>query len=78
MKYINALNLLNLCVKHNILHEKDGGIFVYRNKGANSPEGWYLTDKDILSKELMNDARGQDALIDALNDKCIKFEAMEF
>lgn len=78
MKYIDALNLLNLCVENEILSEKDGGIFVYRNAGEKSPEGWYLTDKDLLSKELMTDKEGQKVLIEALNEKGTKFEKMKF
>lgn len=73
MIYINALELINLCLREEILHEKDGMVCVYRSASATSPEGWCLEDKDILAKELMGDKEGQNALISALDKKGIKF-----
>lgn len=74
MMYINSLNLINLCVKHNILKEKDGNIFVYRSKTETSKEGWYLEPKDMLAQELKDDKKGQETLISALKEKNIKFQ----
>ena len=69
MNYINALKLINTCIEHNLLHEENGGVFVYRKATPKSKEGWYLTDKDILAKELMKDKNGQETLISALKEK---------
>lgn len=73
MIYINALELINACIENEILVEKDGGVFVYRNASANSKEGWYLDDKDILAKEIMADTEAQNALISALKEKGVEF-----
>lgn len=74
MYYINAMKLINLCVQNNILNEKDNKIFVYRNKGEQSEEGWYLEPKDILAFELKDDKAGQEALISELKKKGIDFK----
>ena len=54
MRFIEALNLINLCVKHKVLAEMDGGIVVYRNGTETSPKGWYLERKEDLAQELMH------------------------
>lgn len=69
MKYIDSLNLINLCIKHNILNTVDKKVLVYRKKSKHFPEGWYATDKDLLAKELMKDEVGQNALISVLKNK---------
>lgn len=74
MYYINALKLINLCVEHNILQEKDNKIFVYRNKGKNNKEGWYLESKETLALELKEDKKGQETLICALKEKGVDFK----
>lgn len=74
MYYINAMKLINLCVQNNILSEKDNKIFVYRNKGEQSEEGWYLEPKENLALELKNDKEGQEALILELKKKGINFQ----
>lgn len=73
MIYINALNLINLCVKNKLLIEKDGKIFIYRNATLENEEGWYLDEKDFVAKELMNDEKSQRILIDALKKKNVNF-----
>jgi hypothetical protein len=73
MFYINALHLINVCIDNNILKEKDKKVLVYRSGTPTSAEGWYLVDKDILAKELMNDKDGQDVLIEALKEKNVEF-----
>lgn len=74
MYYINALKLINLCVEHNILQEKDNKIFVYRNKSKDNKEGWYLEPKETLALELKEDKKGQETLICALNEKGVDFK----
>lgn len=78
MYYINALELINTCIQHDILKEKDGCVLVYRTASANSKEGWYLCDKDLVAKELMNDAEGQQILIDALKKKNVEFTPTDY
>lgn len=72
MRYIDALNLINKCLECKILHMIEGGIPVYRKGTETSKEGWYLTDKEDLIQELMNDAVGQDTLTAALKDMNIQ------
>lgn len=74
MIYINALELINTCIKNGILVEKEGYVFVLR-KGK---KDWCLTDKDILAKELMDDKKGQETLISALRNKNVKFTPTEY
>lgn len=74
MFYIDAIKLLNTCVKNNILHEDGGNIAVYKDSSNNSKEGWYLIPKDILAKKLMEDKDGQTQLIAALNKANVNFE----
>lgn len=69
MKYIEALNLLNTCVQHQILHEKDEHILVYLSGTEQQKEGWHFVDKDLLAKELMKDKEGQHILTNALKKK---------
>lgn len=73
MFYIDALNLINLAIENSILVEKDGGIFVYREKSANNEEGWYLDDKDIIIREVMQSKEAQDILISTLKEKDVEF-----
>lgn len=68
MRFIEALNLINLCVKHKVLAEMDGGIAVYRNGTKTSPEGWYLERKEDLAQELMHDHQGIEALTTKLQE----------
>lgn len=78
MWYIHAIELINLAIKNDVLKEKDGGAFVYRNNSDTSPEGWYLEDKDTIAYELMEDEEGQKLLIEALKDKNIEFKPTDF
>ena len=78
MYYINAVELINLCVEHNVLKEKDGAILVYRKGTSKSKEGLYLTEKDILAQELMKDEEGQKTLISELNKKNIEFTPTDY
>lgn len=77
MKYIDCLNLINMSVQYDILKEQDGKVFVYRDAGTKFPEGWFLEDKYIVAKELMEDNFGQELLIDALKKQGINFELMK-
>lgn len=73
MRYIDSLKLINLALENNILKQKEDNICVYRNATLNSKEGWYLTPKNDLAQELMNDEEGQKFLIKALKDINIDF-----
>lgn len=74
MKYIEALNLINLSIQFGILQERDEKVFVYRNKGKNSPKGWFLESKDVVAQELMEDSSRQDILIKALSKQGFEFK----
>ncbi|MDF2880247.1 MAG: hypothetical protein K0R54_804 [Clostridiaceae bacterium] len=78
MIYINAIELINLCIEHDILKEENGEVPVYRQGTPKSKEGWYLTDKDTLAKELMNDEDGQNMLISVLKEKNVEFKPSHF
>lgn len=70
MYYIDAINLLKLCVEHGVLrtNETKDIIFVLRETG------WDRVQTDVLARELMHDEEGQKTLIKALADKGIEFK----
>ena len=78
MLYINAVELIECCLKHGVLQTDYGRIAVYRSAGTNSPEGWYLEDKETVVREVMNDTEGQKVLIEALAQKGIMFKPTDF
>lgn len=78
MWYIHTIELINIAIKNDVLKEKDGNVFVYRNGSDTSPEGWYLEDKEMLAHELMEDEKGQKFIIEALKDKNIEFQPTDF
>ena len=75
--YINMLQLLNTAVENNILAEKDGKIFVFRNSDDDDNDDddgyWSLSDKDLIAKELMKDIDGQEIIKKALKEKGVEF-----
>lgn len=75
MKYIKALELINLAVEHNILHEQDGKVATYMQFEDNRKNGWYLVDKEYATQSLMRSTEGQSLIISELSNKGIQFEA---
>jgi len=73
MIYIDALQLLETCLKNGILEGKDDKIYVYRKGTEKSKAGWYLSDKDTVAKELMEAEEGQKMLSEALKKKGANF-----
>jgi hypothetical protein len=73
MIFIHVLELIDLCVKNDILQDMDGNIPVYRKGTDKCNEGWHLTEKHRLAQELMKDDGGQKALISALKGKNVEF-----
>ena len=71
MRYIDALNLIEKCIKSKILVENNhGNVYVYREEGIKGNKaGWYITPKDTLAKELMLDSDGQSVLKKELQKK---------
>jgi hypothetical protein len=78
MAYIDALKLINLAIENDLLGEQEGKVFVYRAATSRSEEGWYLDDKDIVAKELMNDEKGQKTIIEVLKEKGVSFVPKEY
>lgn len=79
MNYIEALNLINLSISHNILKEYDKEhVYVYvSDKTAKDGSRLVIVTKDSLAKKLKNDETGQKLLKEALsklgvNDNQIK------
>lgn len=72
MFYIDALNLINLCIEHGILTEHEGHVLIIHENGP------VLWDKDLLAHELMQDFEGQDVLLSALEEKHIQFKPFDF
>jgi len=72
MPFINCLNLLNLCLEHDILVAHEGLIFVQHENG---PALW---EKELLAQELMQDEEGQEVLLKALADKKVTFHPFDF
>lgn len=73
MKFIHALELIDLCVKNEILQDVNGVIPVYRERNADNKEGWYLIRKHDLAQELMRDVEGEKLLISSLKEKNVDF-----
>ncbi|MBQ8997184.1 MAG: hypothetical protein IJ086_00660 [Clostridium sp.] len=73
MKYIKALELVNLTVENKILHEKDGHIAMYMTF-EDREDGWYLMPKEYAVQDLMRKKDGQDLIISKLLDMGITFE----
>lgn len=61
--YIEAIELVEKCVKNRVLQETESHIFIERTTG------WYLEPKDMVAKDLMYDKEGRDILTAALK-KC--------
>lgn len=74
MRYIDALNLINLAIKNNILKEEDGKVFVFRSARAENQAGWYLDDKSEIARELAKNVEGQKLLIDSLSGVGVEFK----
>lgn len=72
MFFIDALNLINLCVEHNILHTEEGFVLIQHENGP------VLWEKELLAQSLMRDFEGQDALLAELEKKNIPFEPFDF
>lgn len=68
MKYIEALDLLKKCVEKGLIKSEGEKVFIYRNAGKNSPEGWYLEAIEDMAMELMNDEEGQNFLMKELKN----------
>lgn len=73
MNYINALKLVNLALKNDILHQKDGKVITYM-KGKNFKDGWYLVDKEFAIQSLITSEEGQVLIINKLSEKGIEFK----
>ena len=73
MNYISALDLTNLCIKHEILVEKEGLVCVYREGRGSYKEGWYLEEKDTVAKCIMSDKDVANLLITELSKKGVIF-----
>lgn len=73
MLYINALELINISVKNNLLDEIKGKIVLYIKGTSKNKAGWYLIEKDTAAKELMNDKENQKLLISLLKEKDVDF-----
>lgn len=78
MKYINALELINLAIKNGIIKEKDEKVFVYRKGTEKKKAGWYLEEKDLVAKELMKDKNGQEIIISELKKRNINFVLTDY
>lgn len=71
MRFIDALNLIQLCVEQEILQTVDGQVAVYRNGTHRCPEGWYLMSDHDLAQKLMSDPKGINALTTELQKRNI-------
>ena len=70
MYYINACELLNTCIKAEILQgEENDHVFIYREAGTPKeewPEGWYKEPFDDVATRLVDDTKGTEFLQEAL------------
>jgi len=78
MIYINALELVNMAIKNDLLKVKEGKVFVYKAKTTQNKEGWYLEDKNTIAQELMRSESGQSTIIEALKEKGLLFVPTDY
>ena len=73
MYYILAKEIIDKCIEVGLVHEQNGGIFVYHQASISEPEkypeGWYLDDKEDTIRGLMHDENGQQILLRELEKK---------
>ena len=78
MYYILAKEIIDKCIEVGLLHEQDGGIFVYHQASISEPEkypeGWYLDDKEDTIHDLMHDENGQQILLRELEKKGVSMQ----
>jgi len=80
LTYYECVQLLQLCVENGLIErdrEHDSNILVYRERGTESPEGWYSENLMSIAKELSNDFDGQKTLMEELKSQGINIEFHE-
>ena len=78
MYYIAAKEIIQMCVKMDILPAHNGEILIYHQASEidpdKYPEGWYLHSEEDVVRSLMNDPEGQEALLTALEERGISMQ----
>lgn len=85
MIYINAKNLVEAACEHHVFQwdniQVDGElmqvIFIYREAGESSPEGWYATPVEDVIRMIMEDEEGQTTLLNALEEIGVEVPMMD-
>lgn len=72
MYFIDALNIINLCVDHQILTTHEELVLVQHENGP------VLWDKSLLAQELMHDEEGQAVLLNTLKEKGVEHTPFDF
>lgn len=75
MKYIKALELVNLAVENKILHQKDNKYILLYMGFEDRENGWYWMEKEYAIQSLMRSKDGQSRIISKLSEKGINFKA---
>ena len=77
MLYIDARELLALCVEHHVIHAVTAngqvGIGVYMSGSEKRPDGWYLIPMEDAIQDVMRKDDAISAMINALKDKGVEF-----
>lgn len=83
LPYERCLRLIHAMIDIGIL-QKDfnphlgEGVYIYREAGPYTPEGWYFTPIEGAAYELWWNGDGQKSLFDALHDQGIPLPLSEF
>lgn len=61
LNFCECIELINTCIENKILSNngKKNKVLVYREAGAEDPEGWYLESIWDVATELTQDIQGQ-------------------
>lgn len=79
MKFIECVNLLKECVDIGIImtdKERPDNIIIYCEGTETNPEGWYSENILEVASELFRDKKGQEIVLNALNEKKEQLEKL--
>lgn len=79
MKFIECVNLLKECVDIGIImadKERPDNIITYCEGTETNPEGWYSENIFDVASELFRDKKGQEIVLNALNEKKERLEKL--
>lgn len=79
MEFIECVNLLKECAELGIIQSdenKPNNVITYRSASRETPEGWYSQNILDVASELFSDEKGQEIVLNALNEKKERLEKL--